>query len=202
MGHKLTEVVKSFTVSDISTVEVPLGFEKIFLMKIENCVTADIEKIFRLYAIASAYQAAKGVVVWPVFEGQLVETEVAENRQWKLLIDDTIACVWAITFSDPEIWEERNGDEAIYIHRIATNPDFRGQNFVRTIVSWARDYAKRMGKDFIRLDTLGHNTRLIEHYTKAGFTFLGIFKLKHTENLPLHYQEEPNCCLFEIQLDK
>jgi hypothetical protein len=48
----------------------------------------------------------KNVVVWPDFDRKLVETELVENRQWKLLIDGQIACVW-VTFNDPEIWEER-----------------------------------------------------------------------------------------------
>ena len=52
-------------------------------MQIQNCTTKDIPEIFRLYGIASAYQRSKQtVVVWPEFEQQLVETEVAENRQW------------------------------------------------------------------------------------------------------------------------
>jgi GNAT superfamily N-acetyltransferase len=169
-------------------------------MTIENSTVEDITAIFRLYKIASEYQKAKqSVVVWPNFEKQLVETEIDENRQWKLLIDGEIACVWATTFTDEQIWEERNTDAAIYIHRIATNPNFRGKNFVLHIVEWAKIYAKTMGKDFIRLDTLGDNTKLIKHYTGAGFTFLGMFNLKNTTGLPNHYHGQP-VCLFEIKL--
>ena len=169
-------------------------------MEIENCTMKDIDEIFRLYRIASAYQQSKQtVVVWPEFETKLVETEIAENRQWKLIINDAIACVWATTFSDEQIWEERNADPAIYIHRITTNPDFRGNNFVAEIVKWAKEYAKENGKDFVRLDTLGNNAKLIEHYTGAGFTFLGMFNLKNTRGLPDHYHNVP-ACLFEIKL--
>ena len=169
-------------------------------MIIENCTAADIDEIFRLYAIASAYQQSKKtVVVWPTFKQQLVETEVAENRQWKLIIDGQVACVWATTFSDEQIWEARNADAAVYIHRIATNPAFRGNNFVGIIVQWAKEYAKQNNKDFVRLDTLGNNVRLIEHYTNAGFHFLGIFELKDTTGLPDHYHNVP-ACLFEIKL--
>ncbi|GAB2805993.1 GNAT family N-acetyltransferase [Ferruginibacter profundus] len=169
-------------------------------MTIENCTLPDMPEIFRLYSIAAAYQKTKQtVVVWPQFEQQLVETEIAENRQWKLLIDDVIACVWATTFSDAEIWEARNADAAVYIHRIATNPDYRGRNFVALIVAWAKRYAQLNGKDFVRLDTLGNNTRLIEHYTNAGFNFLGMFDLKDTSSLPAHYHNTP-ACLFEIKL--
>jgi hypothetical protein len=169
-------------------------------MNILNSTRADIDEIFKLYDFASAYQQTKNVVVWPKFERSLVETELLEKRQWKLMIDENIACVWATTFSDEEIWGERNNDPAVYIHRIATNPGFRGHNYVGIIVNWARDYAKKNHKEFIRLDTLGNNVKLIEHYTSAGFDFLGIHKLTNTSTLPLHYQKEPNCCLFEIRL--
>lgn len=169
-------------------------------MEIQNCTENDINEIFRLYRIASEYQRAKKtVVIWPDFERQLVATEIAENRQWKLIIDEQIACVWATTFSDEQIWEEKNKDYAIYIHRIATNPDFRGHNFVAQIVQWAKVYAKNNDKDFVRLDTLGNNVKLIEHYTNAGFNFLGMFDLKSTEGLPDHYHNMP-ACLFEIKL--
>jgi len=110
-----------------------------------------------------------------------------------------IACVWATTFSDKQIWEERNKDAVVYIHRIATNPVFRGKNFVSTITGWAKQYAKDHNKNFVRLDTLGHNVKLIEHYTKAGFNFLGMFDLKNTRGLPAHYHNTP-VCLFEIKL--
>lgn len=169
-------------------------------MKIHNSTLADIEEIFRLYESAAAYQKAKqAVVVWPEFRRDLVATEIADSRQWKLVVNGQIACVWATTFSDEQIWESRNVDHAMYIHRIATNPDFRGKNFISIIVEWAKEHAKNMGKDYVRLDTLGNNVKLIEHYTNAGFNFLGIFDLKSTAGLPDHYHNTP-ACLFEIKL--
>jgi hypothetical protein len=168
-------------------------------MKITNSTSKDIDEIFRLYRIASEYQRKHKVVVWPEFERKLVQTEIEENRQWKLVINDDIACVWAITFNDEQIWEERNAEAAIYIHRIATNPGYRGNNFVSVIVGWARKYEKSNGKNFVRLDTIGNNVKLIEHYTNAGFNFLGIFDLKDTSGLPGHYHNAA-ACLFEIKL--
>src|SRR5690606_7226577 len=109
----------------------------------------DLAEILRLYREAATFQKIKFPGnQWPEFSRELIIKELGENRQFKIVIDDKIACIWAVTFSDPEIWEEMNIDPALYIHRIATNPNFRGHNFVAKIVSWAKDYAREHNKKF------------------------------------------------------
>ena len=169
---------------------------------IENCTTSDADSILALYDAATSLQTQKNSVVWPTFEKTFIEKEISEGRQWKLMADGEIACNWAITFNDNEIWAERDKNDSIYIHRIATSPSHRGNRFIDEIVDWARTYARSKGRQYVRLDTLGNNTRLIQHYTSAGFKFLGIFRLHNTQGLPNHYQREPNCCLFEMPINE
>lgn len=144
-------------------------------------------------------QKAKAAVPWPEFDRILIENEIVEQRQWKIIVDNQVACIWVTTFDDPLIWEERSIDPAIYIHRIATNPVFRGRGLVSEIVRWAIKYAKSFNKQFIRIDTVGNNEKLIEHYKNCGFKFLGFSMLKNTTGLPAHYQNA-TVSLFEIDL--
>jgi predicted acetyltransferase len=169
-------------------------------MKIENSTNRDITEIFRLYKAATDFQKTKYIMHWPKFELSLVEKEIEENRQWKITINGQVACIWATTFDDPQIWEEKNIDPAVYIHRIATNPEFRGQNLVSTIIEWAKDHAKENGKRFVRLDTVGENEGLISHYQKFGFNYLGLYNLNNTDQLPAHYHNTP-VSLFELQIE-
>jgi hypothetical protein len=171
-------------------------------MEIKNCLITDLTEIQELYQAARNLQIQREMVVWPVFENAFIENEIKENRQWKILQDNLIACNWAITFQDKEIWGEKDNNDAIYIHRICTNPTLRGNRYIEKIVEWSKHYAKTQEKRYVRLDTLGNNTKLIAHYTSAGFDFLGIVKLTDTANLPAHYQKEPNCCRFEIDLQR
>jgi len=168
-------------------------------MTIQNSILDDIDEIFRLYTIATDYQKSKFFVHWPEFKRELIETEIAEERQWKMIIDGQIACIWATTFSDPQIWGERDNDPSVYIHRIATNPDFRGNDFVARIVEWAEYHARNNAKEYIRMDTVGENRGLIEYYKKCGFEYLGYFKLDSTDGLPDHYTLA-DACLFERKL--
>lgn len=167
---------------------------------IEQSTMNDLPQIFEMYDMAQHFQKQKKtVVVWPNFDSALMEKEITEGRQWKLLINKKIVCVWAIAYSDPQIWEEKNSDPAVYIHRIATHVHFRGQHMVSKIVEWAKPHAASLNKKYVRLDTLGDNHRLIAYYKAAGFSFLGMFSMKNTEGLPAHYQKAP-ACLFEIEL--
>ena len=168
-------------------------------MTIENSTQQDLAEIERLYTHARDLQAYLKRVVWPSFSRKMIVQELEEGKQFKLVVDGQIACVWAIAFSDPQIWKEKNTDAAIYIHRIATNPIFRGNNFVQKIVNWAQEYVKDRNINYIRLDTVGENIGLINHYKKCGFDFLGLSKLQHTSELPLHYQNA-TVSLFQISV--
>jgi ribosomal protein S18 acetylase RimI-like enzyme len=169
-------------------------------MNITNSNLNDIPEILRLYKLATDFQKLKFPEnQWPEFDPEFIAAEVVDNRQFKLLIDGKIACIWAITYSDAQIWEDRENNASIYIHRIATNPEFRGNNYVQAIVDWSKNYARQQNKQFIRMDTCGANERLINHYQKCGFNYLGMNKLKDSSGLPAHYHNA-DVCFFEIEL--
>lgn len=169
-------------------------------MEIKKCLLYDSDEILELYEAARNLQIDRKMVVWPAFEKSFIDKEIKDERQWKITLNDLIACNWAITFQDKEIWGEKDQNNSIYIHRLCNNPSYRGNKYIHIVVEWAKLYAKSLGKQYVRLDTLGNNVKLIEHYTSSGFEFLGIFQLTDTATLPKHYQDEPNCCLFEIDL--
>ncbi len=170
-------------------------------MLITNSNLEDIPEIFRLYKLATDFQKIKFPAnQWPEFDKELITTEVVENRQFKIVIENKIACIWAITYSDVQIWEASENNYSIYIHRIATNPEFRGKNLVQTIVDWSKNYARKQNKHCIRMDTCGKNDKLIKHYKNCGFNYLGLKKLKNTSELPSHYHNA-DVCFFEIELE-
>ena len=170
-------------------------------MTITNSGFEDIETIFALYAAGTLYQKNLGKKQWKGFERSLIEKEIIGKRQWKIIIDDEIACVFAIAFSDPILWQERDKDPAIYIHRISTNPSFRGNGFVKHIAEWARQYAIDHEKKFIRMDTGSGNEKLNDYYVSCGFNYLGVVEYEDAGNLPDHYKNGRSSSLFEIKIE-
>jgi len=168
-------------------------------MQFLNSETADFDDICRLYDAAIEFQKTKFDKTWLPFDRAMIEREIAEKRLWKIVIDDKIACIYSIAFEDPLIWKEKSVEPSIYIHRIVTNPEFRGQKFVPKIVEWARVYAKGIGKKFIRMDTWGDNQKLLDYYVGCGFEFLGVITPTRSAELPKHY-DGITLSLFEIKL--
>lgn len=168
-------------------------------MEFLNSETKDFNEILRLYDLAIEFQKTKFDKSWLPFDQAMINREIAEKRHWKIVIEDKIACIFSIAFEDPLIWKEKSGEPAIYIHRIVTNPEFRGQKFVPKITDWSIEYAKSIGKEFVRMDTWGDNQKLIDYYVACGFAFLGVITPTKSADLPKHY-DGITLSLFEIKL--
>ncbi len=169
-------------------------------MTILNCTSGDLEIISNLYESAIAYQKKVFHRHWHSFDKKMIEDALAENRQWKIVANKQIVCIFTITFHDPLIWKEKDKDPSIYLHRIVTNPSFRGNFYVKDIVEWAKQYGRKNGRKFIRMDTFGDNQKLIDYYTTCGFRFLGLTSMTKADQLPKHY-EGASLGLFEIKIE-
>lgn len=176
-----------------------ISFTNNLFMEIQNSTIEDLEFIFALYKSATEYQKERFISHWPEFDQQMVINEIAELRQWKMIIDEEVVCIWATTFSDPLIWGEKDLDPSVYIHRITTNPSYRGKGLVSKIVDWSKKYSTENDKKYVRMDTVGENLKLIAHYTSCGFDFLGLSQLTNTDGLPAHYHHAV-VSLFELKV--
>lgn len=157
-------------------------------MKIETAAKNDINTIYELYEMATSYQKTVSNKQWEGFEQTLIENEIGENRLWKICYDNQIVCVFSINFNDKLFWGERDQKPSIYIHRIALNSNFRGQSIMTKIIDWAKKYCVQNEKQFIRIDTWGENTKLIDYYLKCGFKHIDTVDLDNTIGLPVHYK--------------
>lgn len=168
-------------------------------MEIVNATVDDVAVIFDLYDKAIAFQKTVFDKAWLGFDLELVSSEIEQARLWKIVEDESIACIFSVAYSDPIIWGERSHESAMYIHRIVTNPVFRGRGYVRIITDWARDHARSNGLRFVRMDTWGDNQKLIDYYQSRGFKFLGLTTPRESPTIPKHYRGI-DLSLFEIDL--
>ena len=87
----------------------------------------------------------------------------------------------------------------MYIHRIVTNPKFRGRGYVAKIVDWAREHAAENDLRYIRMDTWADNLKLKDYYTGCGFEWKGTVSPEDSPTMPAHYRGI-HLGLFEMDL--
>lgn len=168
-------------------------------MEIKLSRSEDVPDIFKLYDEAIAYQKSVGGKQWKGFETSLIEDEISEKRHYLITEDNEVACTFVLAFEDELIWKEANFDAAVYIHRVAVNPEFRGKSYVKIIIDWLKQKATALGIDFIRLDTESGNERINNYYLRCGFTYIGLTTVEWQQGMPAHYKDA-ELSLFEIKL--
>lgn len=159
----------------------------------------DVDAILHVYDLGIEFQKSLFYRHWPGFDRDLLIREINESRHWKIVRDGEIACVFSVQFEDALVWKDSNEVPAIYLHRIMTHPKFRGNAYVKTIISWGKEYARENGKRYLRLDTFQDNTRLVAYYLQCGFTFCGLRYFTPDEGAPEHYRE--GLGLFEMPVE-
>lgn len=169
-------------------------------MQIENAVSEDITTVLGLYDKAIEFQKTVFDKPWLGFDVEFVNKEIEEGCLWKITETGLIANIFSVTYSDPVLWLEKSEDPAMYIHRIVTNPDFRGRGYVPAITEWARSHAQENDLQFVRMDTWSDNQKLLDYYQNCGFRFLGTVAPEETDTLPAHYRGL-KLALLEIDLD-
>jgi ribosomal protein S18 acetylase RimI-like enzyme len=158
-------------------------------MTFTHTVPDDLEVLEELYRLAIEYQRTRTANPWQGMNRPLIEKEIHGQLHWKIIEEDRIASFFSVAFSDRLVWDERDADPSIYLHRIVTNPSFRGRGYVKHIVAWAEEVGRAMGKHYIRLDTGRDNRRLNAYYSECGLEFCGIKQFDDTGDpaVPRHY---------------
>jgi len=151
---------------------------------IVNTTNEDLEFVYRLFDEAVKYQKRNNYPDWEGYDKKVFQQDIADKLQYKIVIKNSIACIFSIRFSDKIIWRDKDKNDAIYIHRIAVNPDFKGQKQFQKILAWAINLAQETNKSYIRMDTWAENPTIIDYYKSFGFRFLENYTTPDTMELP------------------
>ncbi len=81
---------------------------------------------------------------------------------------DKAAAAMILQWSDPFFWPQAKDDSG-YIHKLVVRRRFAGTNVSRQMVEWAKQEARRRGKEYLRLDCAGDRPKLCSFHESLGF---------------------------------
>lgn len=76
---------------------------------------------------------------------------------------------FALIERDGDLWADRAGDSAFYIHKLVVREACSGRGYAGRILAWVQDYARKRGKSCLRLDYYEDREYLGRLYEGAGF---------------------------------
>jgi GNAT superfamily N-acetyltransferase len=76
---------------------------------------------------------------------------------------------FALIEKDEDLWPDRLGDSAFYIHKFVVRQACSGRGYAGRILAWIEGYARERGKDYLRLDYYEDREYLGKLYARAGF---------------------------------
>lgn len=155
-------------------------------LNVEPTNLNDLEEVYRFFDSSILYQESKGYNAWKNYDKNAIRKDVAEGNQYKVMSDGQIAIVFSVCYADPVIWREREKGDAVYLHRIVVNPEFKGQKLFGEILKWTVAHAQQRKLRFVRMDTWGNNPTIIQYYMTFGFRHIANFTTPDSPDLPVH----------------
>jgi ribosomal protein S18 acetylase RimI-like enzyme len=169
-------------------------------MHIVPTVPDDLHTIRRLFDQAVQYQEAHGQPVWNQYDKTALMADLRQKIQYKLCFDHEIAVVFSVFMSDPLTWGEREDNKAIYLHRIISNPVYKGQRILQHVMDWSMHFAIQQQRQYLRLDTWASNLQMQAYYQSFGFEYQGNAFIADLPEVPLPYRNY-EVALFQISVD-
>ena len=154
--------------------------------EVRNTEMEDLPFIYGLFDHSITYQERKGYPVWKDYDKNAIVRDIENKNQYKIIINSAIAIVFSVAYSDKIIWRALDKGNSIYLHRIVTNAEFKGQKLVGSIVNWAIQHIKEKGLSFIRMDTWAANQTIIKYYEGFGFKSVETYTTPNSPELPVH----------------
>jgi GNAT superfamily N-acetyltransferase len=114
-----------------------------------------------------------GTTMW--VDDELAEDRIASEVDAGLFFiaerDGDIAGTVRFQLHDQLFWPDLATDDSAFIHRLAVRRCYAGGGVATALLRWAVDYARSLGRRYLRLDCDAERARLRDLYERFGFQF-------------------------------
>jgi ribosomal protein S18 acetylase RimI-like enzyme len=124
-----------------------------------------------------------------------LQNDIQQDELYVYEIETRIIAIMVLTQKMDPVYQDikwfTETGKNLYIHRLATHPNFWGKGYAREMMDFAEEFAKNRGFISIRLDTFSKNLRNQKFYQNRGYKRLGDVYFPHKNEHPFHCYEKP-----------
>jgi len=151
---------------------------------IKNTTHEDLPLVRWLFEQAILYQRQHGYPAWRGYEKNALSREIEQLLQYKVVQHHHVLAIFSVSYSDPATWGEWDNGQALFLHRIITHPQFKGQRVFEKVRDWALLKAREKRLAYIRIDTWTDNPAIIAFYEGYGFRVVAARVTPDSPELP------------------
>ncbi|HEX2846493.1 MAG TPA: GNAT family N-acetyltransferase [Chitinophagaceae bacterium] len=166
---------------------------------VTNASTDDLPVIYSLFEEAILFQKENNYTGWKNYDKEFIKSDIQHQLLFKIMLGDDIVCIFSICFNDALIWREKEKNDAVYLHRIVLNRQFKGRKIFQEVLDWAIQFARKEKLKYVRMDTWAENEKIIAYYQRYGFSIIENYTTSGTEDLPVQHRNL-NVVLLELNV--
>ena len=138
---------------------------------IRQATAADVDLVADVLGEVSDWLARQGDVMWDVGElaPERIAEETAAGQFFVAERGGSAAGVIRFQLDDQLFWPELTDGRSAFVHRLAVRRTFAGSGVSHALPTWSVDHARRLGKQWLRLDCDHQRTKLRSVYERFGF---------------------------------
>ncbi len=143
-------------------------------ISIRQAQPSDAAIVEALLVEVSQWVDAMGEVMWETGElaPELIAADIAAGQFYIAIVDGEPAGVIRFQLEDTLFWPDLPSDHtSAFVHRLAVGRRYRGRGISTTLLQWAIDHARALGRSDLRLDCDKSRPKLMALYEGFGFQF-------------------------------
>jgi GNAT superfamily N-acetyltransferase len=141
------------------------------IFSVRQATPQDIDKVADILWEAARWLEQSGMPMWR--DDELIPSRVAADVDAGLFFiaerDGEAAGVVKFQLEDRQFWPDMPQNEASFVHRLAVRRRFAGGEVSSTMLSWAVQRARSIGRHYLRLDCEASRQKLRAIYEQFGF---------------------------------
>lgn len=141
------------------------------MIRVSQANERTIAHASRLLTDAAIWLREEGMPLWPVEEVSVDVLERDLSKYYICYVDDVPAGTLRFQLEDPDFWPEVTDHSSTFIHKVAVDRGFAGQGISTTLLQWAVDSTRSLGRQYLRVDFDPSREALRKLYEGFGFRF-------------------------------
>ena len=158
-------------------------------MQIRPSTYGELDRLMEIFDEARYTISLLGIDQWQ--DGypsrKVIEEDIAKKQSFCIAMDGKV-CGTLVMIPDGEVTYQKiyegtwltdtEACDYLTIHRVAIAVECRGRGIAKTMMEDATDYARRLGKRSLRIDTHKGNVVMRRMLEKNGFSYCGVIYLE------------------------